>query len=279
MKQYSTLVFVILTIVFSAVVNPSEVAAQTKTIKKAGKKKQTPEKAAETDDYSKPDSTKKTKSTSEDVQIIQTDSDYERRDKSKSLSENYRISRYNILKVNTLDYFIGSYPLVYERVINKRLSVEATVGLTYGNLFSQFWASNATSTDELAQIVERIFSNAPKIGYMYGVSARYYFGKYNSPEGIYVMGGIQKRSYQYLTSSISVANYSTVSVDCLDVVRAAIGYQLEHRAHWMSEIYIGGALRHTTYNGAYYDAGVLKNSKDLGYKFGVLIGARTGISF
>jgi hypothetical protein len=256
--------------------------AQTKPAKKQPKK----EKSTETDDYSEPEKTK-SKTKSKSVKVYEPD-DY---DAPKAKKEG-KIAERNLLKYNAFAIFNGCFPLLYERVLNPNWSVEGTVGLTYASIkaarrsfitnFSSSSGASANAEDDILWGYENLES---KMGYMFGLAARYHFSKeLNIPEGGYILGGFQSHTYKYDASAFTApmsrgGGLVPTTTNLFDIVRLAVGFQAETTFFYW-DYNIGVALRNTSFNGSYYENNaVFTGSHNFGTKVVLLGSVRMGIAF
>ncbi|GAB4092767.1 DUF3575 domain-containing protein [Flaviaesturariibacter terrae] len=129
----------------------------------------------------------------------------------------------NIVKIAPLGFISGQFPLLYERRISGMLTVQVGGGLTHRNyirntfinvlhdedapLIKQYpWSANSGDYD-LAPEPYNFDVRKPKMGYMYRLEPRLYFGG-DAPEESYL--GFQ---YNYARYNFSIPGYVAASND------------------------------------------------------------------
>lgn len=86
--------------------------------------------------------------------------------KTSSISDSYKWT----LKTDILGFASGEFPLIGEYKISKKMSVEASAGVTYGNLFYSFFRSDDNKSSFSSQ---NTFGNAFRLGLKYYPSSDY----------------------------------------------------------------------------------------------------------
>jgi hypothetical protein len=111
----------------------------------------------------------------------------------------------NVLKINPLLFINGDVPVYYERVLTKILTIELAPGITIHNYGAGFfpWLNNL-SNDNIGASSGLPYDSGWRfnIGYSFKADARFYLGKYNLLDGVYLSPEIGFRHY-----SIDYLNY------------------------------------------------------------------------
>ena len=155
---------------------------------------------------------------------------------ANTVFKNQKIVLDNLLiKFNPYDLIIGDFPVFFERPINNNWSVEAAPGLTFRDV--ELDVLNQASISNLTSFPYNSDSKSG-IGYSFNADARYYPGKDNMMDGIYLSPEISFRHYviEYPESgpAPNTTTYSTGHTNATDF-KLILGHESDE---WIDGFYI-----------------------------------------
>lgn len=146
----------------------------------------------------------------------------------------------NVVKINPLAFFRGEIPVIYERAITPRLSLEAGLGVTLRNYIAlSFMGDDADDYGAGTEIIPRLSFNA---------GFRYYFEDDLEPNGGYAQISFAHLNYtkdiraKGPTGEFTETTYRDDRT--YNDVRFLVGYQrLGSNSNWLFDVYAGPAFR------------------------------------
>ncbi len=125
----------------------------------------------------------------------------------------------NIIKISPLGFVSGSFPLLYERVLNDFISVQAGAGLTSRNYLRgaiqnvsesnelQYPWPDGQGTYDLADPLFNFDHRKPALGYVLCLQSRFYFDS-DAPDGAYFGISLDQSRYNFRIPGLVEVNGS-----------------------------------------------------------------------
>jgi hypothetical protein len=170
----------------------------------------------------------------------------------------------NIIKVNPTLLFNGELPILYERMLSKKISVEVGLGITKENYFEVTKFIKNYNTDEVN------VDYKAQMGYAIHAAFRFYpFSDDDAPDGLYLGSEILYRVYNKLSPYHDATTGNVIEGQNANTytksfnVRFMMGKQFVFDNNITYEYYMGLGLESRTFN--YLQAGDSYNSSGLIY--------------
>lgn len=153
----------------------------------------------------------------------------------------------NALKLNPLLFFRGEIPLMYERALTHRLSVEAGVGFTWRDYLNLNFTSGGGDADDYGAGTNIIAKPT------YHLGLRWYHTDDIEPQGWYTQLGFAHIEYvKDIKERNADGSFSTIKhrdQRIYNDIRLLCGYQLlSASSNWLFDVYGGVALRNRGLN-------------------------------
>ncbi len=152
---------------------------------------------------------------------------------------------FNIIKLEPLMVILGDFPISYERVLNQHFAIEPQIGITLKPKYA--WAFTDILNEEISDFEEL----TPKIGFLGGLTLKYYVGSSDdAPEGFYMGIGARYKKYNATTFGFDEfgnrqysgsKTYST-PLSVTDLIRVTTGWGVIND-NFFSDFFLGFGLR------------------------------------